>query len=337
MAAEEMNLQSETFQHLVGEALRAGPGSPQWHDAVQQLRAAGEAGDEYRMLCTVRQRLEAGKGYRAVRAGPAFTARLMQRVQDQSRGDRARRSISVAGTIALISGGAVIVAALCVALLLWRRQPPALPPPSQADGRAGELQGTFFANTVLSTRFEGSIPREWQVFGAIPLDASNGLRPAASVPPTQVFAGGGIASTAGIPASQVFAVEIQLRIRAINDDWATQVLISDRPIDGDHPRPDTAELVWSLQGRAARVVLPGGRVVSPDQSVHPSEQPLVVHLKLDRDLAVVESDRGTLYAGPSQLDPQRARYVAVRFLHRGAETRAPVIIDWIRIQTPQKP
>ena len=54
---------------LLTEALRAGPGSPAWHQAISTLRADQPEMAEYKMLLTAREHLESGRRYRSVRAG----------------------------------------------------------------------------------------------------------------------------------------------------------------------------------------------------------------------------------------------------------------------------
>src|SRR4051812_48367275 len=55
---------------LLTDALRAGPGSPEWHQAVAKLRAEGLAdSDEYKLLVTVREHLASGRDYKSIRAG----------------------------------------------------------------------------------------------------------------------------------------------------------------------------------------------------------------------------------------------------------------------------
>src|SRR3954468_22936627 len=87
-------IESDPFFELLTDALRAGPGSPQWHQAVQKLRhdntlgtalgtAAADA-DEYRLLCDAREHLESGREYRSVRPGAGFTRRLFTELQDES-------------------------------------------------------------------------------------------------------------------------------------------------------------------------------------------------------------------------------------------------------------
>jgi hypothetical protein len=63
---QSMDLESEQFMTLLTDALRAGPGSPEWHQAVGALRASGGAkgADEMQMLVRAREDLESGRGLR---------------------------------------------------------------------------------------------------------------------------------------------------------------------------------------------------------------------------------------------------------------------------------
>src|SRR3954471_10048772 len=74
----QTNVEADPMFQLLTDALRAGPGSPEWHQAVGKLRAGGmEHGDEYQMLIDAREHLESGKEYRSVRAGAGFTRKLL--------------------------------------------------------------------------------------------------------------------------------------------------------------------------------------------------------------------------------------------------------------------
>ena len=82
MPDTETQFESDADLKLLTDALRAGPASPQWHEAVTQLRAGGVNGsdasaDEYRLLVAARENLESGREYRSVRAGPGFTRKVM--------------------------------------------------------------------------------------------------------------------------------------------------------------------------------------------------------------------------------------------------------------------
>ena len=85
-----LDFESDQFLQLLSDALRAGPGSPEWHEAVESLRSNGTtSADEYRLLINARENLEKGKDYRSVRAGPGFSHKLNTALDEQSsRGPR---------------------------------------------------------------------------------------------------------------------------------------------------------------------------------------------------------------------------------------------------------
>ena len=47
-------IEKDPFLVLLTDALRAGPGSPEWRDAVATLKTSDERVDEYRLLIEAR-------------------------------------------------------------------------------------------------------------------------------------------------------------------------------------------------------------------------------------------------------------------------------------------
>src|SRR5438094_961308 len=109
-------VETDPLFQLLTDALRAGPGSPEWHQAVAKVREGGvspsEHADEFRLLVDVREHLESGKDWRTVRAGPGFTRKLFDRLDEEDPGGR-RQGLPAATLIALL-GGLAIVAVLAV-------------------------------------------------------------------------------------------------------------------------------------------------------------------------------------------------------------------------------
>src|SRR5215218_9833460 len=101
----QANVDADPLFQLLTDALRAGPGSPEWHQAVAKLREGGaEHADEYRLLITAREHLESGKDYRSVRAGPGFTRKLLDNLdKEQAGAGTKRRGVPTANLIATIS------------------------------------------------------------------------------------------------------------------------------------------------------------------------------------------------------------------------------------------
>src|SRR5580704_6496277 len=105
---KSVDFDSDRFLELLTDALRAGPGSPAWHEAVSRVRLQGElaggSDDDYKALLAAREHLESGKGYRQVRAGPGFTRKLMAAVDEDRPGGRRGPATT---TVVAIAAGAV--------------------------------------------------------------------------------------------------------------------------------------------------------------------------------------------------------------------------------------
>src|SRR5690349_14904038 len=116
--AQSMDLQSDQFMTLLTDALRAGPGSPEWHQAVGVLRASGGAqgADEFQMLVRAREDLESGRDYRSVRGGPGFTRKVLTEIEQEAPGKS--RGLPSANLIALLAGGVLIAVVTVIAVIL---------------------------------------------------------------------------------------------------------------------------------------------------------------------------------------------------------------------------
>ncbi len=75
---------SDPFLQLLTDALRAGPGSPEWHQAVAKLKTGDQTNaDEYQLLLSARQNLESGRGYREVKPGAEFTRKILTSIENE--------------------------------------------------------------------------------------------------------------------------------------------------------------------------------------------------------------------------------------------------------------
>src|SRR4051794_25434770 len=115
----ETQFDSDQFLKLLTEALRAGPGSPQWHEAVNQLKSTTLAeADEYRMLVNAREHLESGRDYRSIRAGAGFTKKVMAAIDQESAAATQSSAPPSATMIALLAAG-LILAVIIVVGVIW--------------------------------------------------------------------------------------------------------------------------------------------------------------------------------------------------------------------------
>src|SRR5437870_4825584 len=140
----ELDFESAQLEFLT-EALRAGPGTPQWRDALATLDTAPGAADEYKLLCAARERLASGRGFREVRAGPAFTRKVFETIEREETTAAATtpKSLLSANVIAAVSAAAILGILAVVAFLI-------IPRNEQTPAAADELGQTYFVNTVAS-------------------------------------------------------------------------------------------------------------------------------------------------------------------------------------------
>src|SRR5947207_13523947 len=144
MEATETQFDSDQFLKLLTEALRAGPGSPQWHEAVNHLKSSSLAdADEYRMLINAREHLESGRDYRSIRAGAGFTRKVMSAIDEEAAAQAP--APPSASTIAIVAAAAVITV-IVIVLVIWYLRGPPQPNPN-------DLATIVFAQTTASTDF----------------------------------------------------------------------------------------------------------------------------------------------------------------------------------------
>lgn len=321
------DVENDPFLMLLTDALRAGPGSPDWREAVAKLKSGGEQVDEYRLLIEAREALESGRDYRSLRAGPGFTRKLLSNL-DADQSDAARRPFPLAGFIA---GVALLVIAVVIGICIheFSSHGPANPAPR---GNVDELANTYLPNTVLAVDFDSGIPGDWRKIGGLPVDVDKGLVAAKASVPENDFIGGGLVVSDPIPADQTFSVSVSLQVRATGPGLIPQVFVANSPDFSADRATAAQELVWELEGSDQSVVV-GGRVER--QARLPKQtQSLTVRIVLNKDLAIVESADGEshrLWSGQHGLGDQ-PRYVGVRFIRTGGKSDANIIIQSVRIQ-----
>lgn len=318
----EPSFDRDAFLELLTEALRAGPGSPSWHDAVRVLRDAGARPDldEYHLLLRAREHLESGKGWRAVRAGPQFTRDLLDALERQPNGAGSHRWTNV-----LSAGAVVAIAAAIVGLILLLRGGEETPPDP-----ANPLAAVLFTRTVLETTFDAAPEgKRWQTVGSLPLRFDRGLR--AGGPGENV--GGGVVAAEAFAAAQPVAIEAVLRLKKPTDDVVPQLFVASS--DGFIPATGTSsrELALLLQGASVKLALPGGELLSLTklEPSHPSE--LRLRLTLDAESALVDVDGRRLWAGAHGLGETAPRRLGVRFLQARATGDATSVAS-LRVLMP---
>ena len=312
----ELDFESDQFLALLTDALRAGPGSPEWHDAIGRLSSANSGeprfrqtthADEYQLLIRARQDLESGKEYRSVRAGPGFTQRLMRSIEERP---GQRQTPQIATWIGILSGAVVIGAVALIIVLISRGGGP-LP-------AVDALANTYFVNTLLSAEFDGPLlTADWREIGTLRVETWHGLRPNIDEASEDQL-GGGILWSQALKTDQPVEIEATIKLQRPSKDLIAQVFITDDPQNfsedkGISPR----ELIWLFQAAQQKVLLPGGKVEA-QTSVSRDRGSLNLRILLDRDVAIVEEQSKRLWAGAHGL-ANRPRYVGIRFLRTSGE------------------
>jgi hypothetical protein len=318
----DSDFQSDKLLELLTDALRAGPGSPQWHDAVQKISASGGASsDEYKLLIEARQRLESGKGYRSVRAGAGFTRKVMAKIEAEAVGGK--RGFPLVNVIAAISGLLILIGAVWLGFSLFTGVTP-------QRAEIQELALTHLATPAISLNFEEGLPFNWGIIGSLPVDCEKDLRPAKDTASSPDYVGGGIVSTTELPAGKPFAVEVAMHLPKPSADMIVQVFVTNSLVFSPERATSEKELVWMVQNGQTQVVLPGGQVEGhTDLSTTPTD--IAVMMKLNKQMVLIEANGQRIYAGPNELNPETSRYVGIRFLRRGVGTVEPPVVQSVHV------
>jgi len=323
--SQATDFETDPFLRLLTDALRAGPGSPQWHEAVRQLRTVNpDEADEYRLIVTAREHLESGRDYRTLRAGPGFTRKVFDSIErEAARGP----GLPLASAIAIVAVLAVAGTVLALVLLLMRSDEP---PPTVED-----LSRTYFTQPIISSEFVGVVPPEWQTFGAPPQIAAAGRGLRGGNGAAGQYRGGGIRVSMPLPADQSFAVEMTVRAARPTDQVDLRLFVSESPEFSTEkavsPREFEVRIFRGQIGVFKPVAVEAGSPVKlPD-----GPATIRLLLKMDRNFAVVERDGVRLYAGPHGLGADAPRWPGVRFLTRGdGAALEDVLVQSIRLLRP---
>jgi len=321
----ETQFETDEFLKLLSEALRAGPGSPAWREAITCLTAERlTEADEYRLLMTVREDLESGRGYRAIRAGPGFTRKVMQRVEEEAQ--ERSRGIPTPTLIAILAGAVIVATIAILAVVLYRSHP--------SGGTLADLSATYFSKPLLASDFSQSIPPEWKKFGQEPVISvrEKGLR-AGPARGDKDYKTGGISFASPIPAGRSFAIEATIRMARPTSQVYVQVFVSEDPLSGS-----AREFVVNLKDGSLGSYGAGDQEAGPPVSVQPGSLSLTI--KMNQQFVIVQRGADNreeqLYEGPHGLSGQAARYVGVRFGAQGGKEAGleDVVVQSIRILEP---
>ena len=278
--SRSLDIEKDPFLVLLTDALRAGPGSPEWHEAVLRLKSSNEQVDEYRLLIEAREALESGKDYRAVRAGPGFTQRLMTTLDREERPASRRTVVPLATWLAVLAG---IVILIVVGTLVYELYPHGNVNPENKG--IDELAGTYFPNEVLSSSFDDSIGMTWRKIGSLAVDAQDGLRAGAADVQPGSYLGGGIVAADPLPPDQPFSFQVTLHVAKPDAVLIPQVFVSNSSDFSADRAVGSRELVWQLKGDQQQAVVAGDIKAHSALPAHTTT--LAVRIIVNRDLTII--------------------------------------------------
>lgn len=323
------DIESNPLFGLLTDALRAGPGSPEWHQAVAKLRTEGLADtDEYRLLVQVRENLESGRDYRSVRAGPGFTRKVLEGIENERQVGTKGGGIPLANVIAIVSVIAIIGVLAYLGYQLFPR--PGVPQVS-----VEELENSYLPNEVAAAKFEGAMPVGWRKIGALPLESTKtGLRPqaasAATTSPTSA-AGGAVLSPVTISPDETFAVIVELKPGRVTDDLIVQVFVATEDDFSADKATSSNELVWLAQGNRQKIVVRDSQTVYNAERSDAGKADHPIRFVVSKSLAVVSHGPTKLWDGSHGL-AAKPRTVGVRFIQVDPSKPVdPTLVKSIRI------
>lgn len=325
MTESPTQFESDELLRLLTDALRAGPGSAQWQEAVSRLRQANPPeADDYRLILEARENLEAGREYRSIRPGPNFTRKVMQAVEEEAEGKKA--AVPSANLIALGAALVILAVVIVIAIALFNGHKEN----AQNDSVEG-LKQLAFTHLAAGGDFTGDIPPEFRVFGLHPAVSDKGLRGGANKEGT--FRGGGVCLANPMPADQPFAVEATIQVSRPTQNIDVRLFVSE---DDKFDKPEAVsarEFAVDLHDSSLNIFKPDLNLVGESPELHKKEQMLKLLIKIDRQFAVVELDGKVLYAGSHGLWTDGPRYPGLRFLTRSNQSAA-VSVPVLRIVKP---
>jgi len=136
-AMSQRHIESDPLFQLLTDALRAGPESTEWREAVARVAERGEAADEFALLYRARERLAQGKEYKSIRPGPTFTRKVMGKIEEEA--SQVKKGVPWANVIAVISALAMAGVIAAVAYMLVSR-------PSDSSTPETEVPASLFSH-----------------------------------------------------------------------------------------------------------------------------------------------------------------------------------------------
>jgi hypothetical protein len=259
--------ESDPFFELLTDALRAGPGSDKWSEAVAKLRDGGVNGaDEYNILIRAREDLQQGRDFRKVVPGAGFTHKVLEAVAQEG---KKRKGIPTATIVALLCGVVILGVIITVIVLM------------SGNGGGGNAQ------QVAIDRLDSITLPVSIASGSVP-GSPKGFEPAV---PLTGDADGSMTTSITLDPNLAAAIECEFVVPPAGGPLI-QLVVSD-----SNTKPNDLAVTYS-DGRASVDVLGKG----PDPvTIGTPGQSMKLSIRFDRDVAIVDVGGRRIFAGPHHL------------------------------------
>lgn len=271
----DVQIESDPLFQLLTDALRAGPQSAEWSQAVARVREGGGAeADEYSLLLHARENLESGKEYKAVRAGAGFTRNLFGKIDEEKEAVKSKGP-PTANLLAIGAGVVLLGVIVIIAFMIGR---------GGGEKTAEETLPALFPTTIVSTHFAPA-DTGMTLGGQGATDTAGGLKPG-----TDAFV--------ARPIEGRFEIEADVSVPpGASEGPLVQVIVPGGDLD---PRTSgAAALSLQLLGGSQRVVV-------GDQNINAAALvggQTTVRIVVGNTKAAVYSNKQLLWSGNHGLPP----------------------------------
>jgi len=324
--SEASGLPTGDLFEVLTDALRAGPGSPEWAAAVLRIgNGAGAA--EYRLLLSARQRLEAGKSFRSIESTPQLTHAVLASVSAEAARPwfSPARQLSARAQVVMIAAAAVVILTVAGLMAQWMVM-------QSRPGTYLYIPKAHATQPGLMS-FESLIPDGWKPIGSLRVKAERGLRLAGG--PKQIDQSGGLVWQAVLSASKPFKVVAS--VRYLNGaSVSPEIFVSDdADFDDDRPAERNHEFVWTMLSDTPQVRMADRTLALAGETVEPGkETTLGVQIEMSGATATVATSCGkhcTHWTGTHLLATDKAWRMGVRFVVHGSRHDDCVAVESIRL------
>jgi hypothetical protein len=317
----DVQIESDPLFQLLTDALRAGPQSAEWSQAVAQVREGGSGAeaDEYKLLLQARENLESGKEYKAVRAGTGFTRNLFGKIDEEKEAAKAK-GLPTANLLAIGAGVVLLGVIAVVAVMIGR---------GRGGGGGPETLPALFPNSVVATTFAQG-EKGLTITGTTPPDLSNGLRPG---PAPKDAATQYLQTDASVdqPIPGRFEIEVDLQAPPGKPQTVSTAIIIPPPANR---KVTDVGLAWVLSGDTQRVMAGDGPALKT--APIPADGKITVRIVVGKTVAAVYSNKELLWTGAHGL-PEGPKTPVIRMLRPKGDDGPVPAITAVRVRTEPKP